>query len=69
MAADLWAKAVWQLTVGSETIMSDDVIQTALTLPFVEVSLVAGTEVTLSVKSSDGTAIVADGSISGKEVG
>lgn len=69
MTADNFDKAVWELDVGSEVVMVDDVIQNALTLPFSSLSMAPGTIVTLSVKSSDGTAIVADGSISGKEIG
>lgn len=69
MTVDNFDKAVWSLTVGAEVIMLGDIIQNALTLPFADVSLSAGTDVILSVKSSDGTAIVADGSISGKEIG
>ncbi len=68
MVVDVFASALWKLTVGAVTVMLDDAIQTALTLPFANVSLAAGTVVTLSVKSS-GAAIVADGSISGKEIG
>lgn len=68
MVVDVFASALWKLTVGAVTVMLDDAIQTALTLPFANVSLAAGTVVTLYVKST-GAAIVADGSISGKEIG
>lgn len=69
MIADVWAKAVWKLVVGATTVMLDDVIQSALTIPFGSLSLAPGTVVTLSVHSDGVVDIVADGEIAGKEIG
>ena len=68
MVVDVFASALWKLDIGTVSVMLDDAIQTALTLPFANLSLAEGTVITLSVKST-GAAIVADGSITGKEIG
>lgn len=69
MISDQAAKTLWKLVIGATTIFTDVTIQSPLTLPFFDLKLAAATAVTLSCKSSDGTAIVADGSIVGKEIG
>jgi hypothetical protein len=63
-----YAKTVLKLVIGSTTFFTDKTIGGALTLPFDDVALAAGAVVTLSAKSSDGTSITVDGSITGKEV-
>lgn len=69
MVTDEWEKTRWKLVIGATTVFTDLALQAILTLPFFDLRLAAATAVTLSVKSSDGTAIVADGSITGKEIG
>lgn len=69
MITDEPAKTLWKLVIGATTVFEDVTIQSPLTLPFFDLKLAAETVVTLSCKSSDGTAIVADGSIVGKEIG
>lgn len=64
-----YPKTVWKLVIGTKTFLTDVTIGGALTLPFNDLSLAAAAVVTLSAKSSDGTAITADGDIVGKEVG
>ena len=69
MMTNNYAKTLWQLVVGNYIIMTNEYIQTPLTLPFDDLLMLQGWAVTLQCKSSDGTAIIADGSISGKELG
>ncbi|GAH55095.1 unnamed protein product [marine sediment metagenome] len=64
-----YAKTLWMLVIGSDTMLEDVVIQAPLTIPYFDLRIASETVVALSVKSSDGTAIVADGSIVGKEIG
>ena len=69
MISDNFAKTLWRLVIGATTVFTDVTIQSPLTLPFFDLKLAAASVVTLSCKSSDTTAIVADGSIVGKEIG
>ena len=69
MESDTYAKTLWQLTIAGVVKFTDKFIQGPLTLIFPDVNLAAGAVVLLEAKSSDGTAIVADGTITGKEVG
>lgn len=64
-----YSKTLWKLIIGDDTFMQDVTIGGALTLPFNEAFISAGKAIALYAKSSDGTAITADGSIVGKEVG
>lgn len=69
MITDDYANTVWKLVIGTTTVFEDLVIQSALTLPFFDLRLAAATEVILTCHSDGATAIVADGSIIGKEIG
>jgi len=69
MASSSYTKTLFRLIIGAKTYMTDVTLRTALSLPFSDLNLAAGAEVRLSAKSSDGTAIVVDGSIVGKELG
>lgn len=64
-----YAKTMWKLDIGDDNMLNNAVIQAPLTIPYFDLRIASETVVILSVKSSDGTAIVADGSIVGKEVG
>lgn len=69
MVSDNYAKALFKLEVGGTALFTNKAIQAPLTLPFPDVRLAGATVVKLSCKSSDGTSITVDGSISGKETG
>ncbi len=69
MATDNYDKTLWKLEVGDKMSLEDVIIPATLTMQFADPKLPGETAVTLSVKSSDGTAIKADGSITGKEIG
>lgn len=69
MITDDYENTVWKLVIGTVTVFTDVVIQSALSLPFFDLRLAALVEVTLSCHSDGATAIVADGSIVGKEIG
>lgn len=69
MITDDYANTVWKLVIGATTVFEDLVIQSALTLPFFDLRLAPATVVTLSCHSDGATAIVADGTIVGKEIG
>lgn len=66
MVTSNFAKTHFKLTIGSDEQFSDKKIQAALTLPWKDNKLAAATVVLLEAKSTDGTAIVVDGSITGK---
>jgi len=68
MLSDTYAKTRFRLTIGGRIYFRDKTIQAPLTLPFPDNRLPAQTEVLLECKSSDGSAITVDGSISGKEL-
>ena len=69
MVSDQESHAQWRVIVDGETLLDGDKIQTALSLPFPDLALAAAAVVSVEVKSDDGTAIVADASITGKELG
>lgn len=69
LEADTYAKARFQLTIAGVVKFTDAQIQGPLDLEYPDVNLSAAQVVLLEVKSSDGTAIVADAVINGKEVG
>lgn len=69
LETDNYAKTLWQLTVAGEVKFTGAAPQGPLDLTFPNVNLAPGDVVLLEAKSSDGTAIVADGVITGKEVG
>ena len=62
-----FSKTRFRLTVAKTVLFKDLEIQRALTLPFPEHETLFGEKVTLEVKSSDGTNITVDGSLTGKE--
>ncbi len=68
MISDTYAKTEFKLTIASEEQFADIIIQAPLTLPFPENSLLAGSVILLECRSTDGTAIVVDGSIVGREI-
>lgn len=61
--------AQYTLTIGGTALFTAQKFQNPLTLVFPDLRLAAGTVIALKVKSDDGTSIVVDGEISGKEVG
>lgn len=69
MATNNYDKTLWKLEVGDKTILENVILPATLTMQFADLKLSGEAVVALSVKSLDGTAIIADGSISGKELG
>jgi hypothetical protein len=69
MTSDELDKTYFKLEIGGSTIFEDVMIGQAIALPFPDLALDGDDEVKLSAKSSDGTNITVDGSITGKEVG
>ena len=69
LETDDYDKTLWQLTIAGEVKFTDAAPQGPLDLDFSDVNLAAAAVVLLEAKSSDGTAIVADGVITGKEIG
>ena len=69
LETDDYDKTLWQLTIAGVVQFTDAAPQGPLDLTFPNVNLDAADVVLLEAKSSDGTAIVADGVITGKEVG
>ena len=67
MITDQYAKTQFKLTVAGVEQFEDKVITAPLTLPFTENKLLSGSEVLLEAKSTDGTSINTDGSITGRE--
>lgn len=68
MYSDNFAKTHFKLVIRSTTQFEDKLIQTSLSLPFPDCELPEGATVALYAKSTNGTSITVDGSISGKEV-
>ena len=64
---DNFAKTNWRLTVGGTQQFTDQVFRNPLTLPFPENLLPAAAVVTLAAASTDGTSVIAKGSIAGGE--
>jgi hypothetical protein len=64
-----YAKTMLRLNIAGVLFMNDCQISTGITIPFNDLTLAAGAVVTLSAESTDGTAIVVDGEIAGREVG
>jgi hypothetical protein len=57
----------FRLTIADKKQFEDKLIQAPLTLPFPDNSLSAGSVVLLECRSTDGTGITVDGSITGRE--
>jgi hypothetical protein len=68
MITDNFEKTQFRLKIADEMLFEDKQIQSSLTLPFPWNELEEGSVVLLECKSTDGTAIVVDGSITGREV-
>lgn len=68
MVTDQYSKTHFQLRIGGKIFFEDKIIQAPLTLPFPETRLRSTAEVLLECKSTDGTSITVDGSITGREV-
>lgn len=66
MVSSSYTKTQFKLVIGSSTEFTDKYTQTALSLPWQNNKLASATTVTLSAKSTDGTSITVDGSITGK---
>ena len=64
-----YAKTLCKVVIGAVTYVTDWAPQSALPLIFEDLRLAAATVVTVSGKSSDGTSVVIDAAIVGKEVG
>ena len=69
MESDNYAKTRFKLLIGGTAYFTDKTILAPLAVPFADVSLSAAIEVEVQAKSSDGTSIIVDGLISGKEIG
>jgi len=67
MYSDNFDKTYWRFTVAGKVQFEDKLIPATLTLPFPDNELSEGDVVLIECKSTDGTSIKADGSISGKE--
>jgi len=64
-----YSKSVFTVTIGGVAMITTKYVQGPTSLLFADVKLAAGTVVLVQVKSSDGTAIVVDALITGKEIG
>ena len=69
MESDDYEKTRFKLTIAGVEQFTDVQIEESLALEWPDIRLLAGKEVKLEAKSSDGTAINVDGDILGKEVG
>ena len=69
MESDDYAHTYFKLEIGGVTIFTDKQFGNAYSPPIPALKLVAGTVVTLSCASTDGTSITVDGDIVGKEIG
>lgn len=69
LTSDNFAKTQFKVEIGGGVIDTDIALGEALTLPFGKLKISGSTKVELFAKSTDGTAINADGSISGLELG
>jgi hypothetical protein len=67
MITDKFDKTQFRLKIAEETLFEDKQIQSSLTLPFPWNELDEGSVVLLECRSTDGTAIIVDGSITGRE--
>lgn len=67
--SDNYAKTSLQIVVGAITWGTAWLSQAAMPIIFEDLKLAAGDVVTVSAKSTDGTSIVVDGIITGKEIG
>lgn len=68
MISDTFAKTHFKLTIAGVEQFADKLIQASLSLPFPDNRLSPGDVVLLECKSTDGTSIIVDGSITGREV-
>jgi len=59
----------FQLAIAGSNVFTDLQVENPYSPPIPALKLVAGTVVTLSCKSADGTSITVDGDIIGKEIG
>ena len=69
LVADLPGHAEFTVSIGGTALFTDKLFQTTLTLVFPDLKIAAATVVLVEVESDDGTAIVVDAVITGKEVG
>ena len=69
MASNNYAKTLFQLSIGTVFYFDEQTLKQPLSLVFPDLKLPAATWVYLAVRSSDGSSILVDGSITGKEVG
>jgi hypothetical protein len=69
LLSDEYDYTEWRITVGAVTFAEDWIVQAAMPIIFEDLRLAAGTEVKVEARSTDGTAIVADVCITGKELG
>lgn len=69
LLSDAYTKTHFKITVGAVTYAEDWIILSSIPLVFEDLRLAAGAEVLVEVKSTDGTSIIVDASIVGKEVG
>jgi len=68
MVTNQYSKTHFRLTIAGVKQFEDKIIQAPLTLPFPENELESESVVLLECKSTDGTPIIVDGSITGREV-
>ena len=64
---DDFARTQWRLTIAGTQQWTDVLVGTSLSIPFRQNRLSAGDIVLLEARSTDGTLVTADGSISGTE--
>jgi len=70
LASTTLSHTAWKVTIGSATWLNNQVLDAILTIPFIDLLLVAGTVVKVEVKSDDvANTINASVSIVGKEIG
>lgn len=67
ISADL-THVFWQVTIGDVVYMSDRVLTSALTLPFGDLKIAEGKQITVECLSGDSSLIVVDASIVAKEI-
>lgn len=67
--SDDYDHTYFKLTIGGTVKFTNLLVQSSLTIELPEVRLVAGAVVLLEAASTDGTAVVVDGDILGKEIG
>jgi len=69
MESDNYTKTHFKLVIGDDTPFEDQLFENPYSPPIPALKMAAGSVVTLSCKSTDGTEITVDGDLIGKEIG